>query len=252
LSIVLVIAPICHLSAEEWKSEKSTHFIVYYKDAPLEFIEKVIKYAEDYYQQIASNLGFNRYEFWLWENRAKIYIYRDAPDYQFHDKGQPRWSGGEANFQERTIRTYPLAAGFFDSMLPHELGHIIFREFIGFKSIIPLWLDEGVASYQEEARRFGSENQVKKAIKENKFIPLSELSRLDLRESGDTEFISLFYAESVSIVDYLIKRYGKTTFTYFCRSLRDGKGLREALRSNYSFNDLSELNNNWLHYLKYQ
>src|SRR3989338_7116526 len=116
-----------------WNEEKSAHFIVYYKNAEERFVRQTIDKAEEYYKSIAENLGFTRYDFWLWDKRAKIYIYDSAEDYQAAT-GKPAWSGGVAFSHQKVIETYPWAQGFMQSLLPHELGHIIFREFIGFGS----------------------------------------------------------------------------------------------------------------------
>ena len=142
------------VSAKEkkWRQKKSEHFIVYFQDVPNDFIEEIIDEAERHYIKITQNLGFTRYDFWIWDNRAKIYIYDDKDDF-INTTNQPQWSGGVVHYQQKIIKTYPQMAGFFDSLLPHELGHIIFREFVGNDTRIPLWLDEGVASYQERTKR---------------------------------------------------------------------------------------------------
>ncbi|HQP91972.1 MAG TPA: hypothetical protein PLU24_04785, partial [Candidatus Omnitrophota bacterium] len=131
--------------AEEdgFTEKKSTHFIVYYKEIPEEFADQVIEYGEKYYDELTEKLGFTRYDYWTWDKRAKIYIYPDQESY-IKATGQPAWSGGVAAYDQKTIWSFPREAGFFDSLLPHELGHIIFREVIGYRQV-PLWLEEGVA-----------------------------------------------------------------------------------------------------------
>lgn len=224
--------------------------MVYYKNAPEDFVEDVLESAEEYYHDITRDLGFTRYGSWSWEDRGKIYIYRDAEDY-VQATQQPGWSGGSASYRDKVINTYPLASGFFDTLLPHELGHIIFREFIGFRSDLPLWLDEGVASYQEKARRWGSNKIVKQAIKDKTFIPLEELSQKVISSSSDKNTVELFYAESGSVIYYLITKFGKYRFVDFCNALKDGQGLNQALHSAYSrFTDIKELEAAWLDYLE--
>jgi hypothetical protein len=82
--------------------------------------------AEEYYRSITNELGFTRFNNWLWEDRASIYIYDDSQEYIAATK-QPSWSAGLAAYREKKITTYLADAGFFDTLLPHELGHIIFR-----------------------------------------------------------------------------------------------------------------------------
>ena len=61
--------------AKEWKEYKRQHFIVYYKNAPFDFVETVEDASGQYYLEITENMGFTRYKGWNWDERAKIYIY---------------------------------------------------------------------------------------------------------------------------------------------------------------------------------
>lgn len=236
------------LQAQEnakWNIEKSTHFIVYYKHAQKTFVDELIMQAENYYNRIADDLGFRRFNFWLWENRAKIYIYDDRED--FHTStGFVSWSAGLAITKAKTIHTYPYAKGFFETILPHELGHIIFREFVGFDNLlVPIWLDEGVASSLEEGRAALSGKIIKPAIADGTFIPIKNLAKFNPQLTQENKKINLFYAESISIVNYLIKEFGKDNFIIFCQRIRDGKNLVESIRLTYDFNNLDELNISW-------
>lgn len=252
LSVIVLLLSFNGYAQEDdkWHIAKSTHFIIYYKDVPDDFVNKILDRAEDCYNKITNDLGFTRYNFWLWENRAKIYVYDDVEEYRTKT-GQPSWSSGCVSIKDKTIKTYPLASGFFDTLLPHELGHIIFREFVGFYNRnIPLWLDEGVASYQEMTKRFAAKGYVRKAIKDNKFIPLDRLSNINLTFVQDQETVTIFYSEAVNLIDYLIGQFGNSNFVNFCRALKDGKTLEQAISYTYPFRNLVELNNAWLRYLK--
>ena len=163
----------------------------------------------------------------------------------------PVWSQGAVVPQEKTIRTFPNERQFFDTVLPHELGHIVFREFVGFHNYaVPLWLDEGVASYQEKVRRDTAKKLVKDALKKEELIALTQLSKINPLFLTDKREVDLFYAESLNLVDYLITEFGKDSFVSFCQALRDKKNLDAALRSAYSFEDLEELDEAWQKYLK--
>ena len=151
----------------------------------------------------------------------------------------------------KIIRTFPSAHGFFDSTLPHELGHIIFREFVGFKGEIPIWFEEGVAMCQEKAKRWGAHDMVRKAIEDGTFKPLSELSLTRLRRRTSKDLIDLFYAESASIVSFMINELGEQRFVRLCRKLKDGGPFSWAIDSVYSrFKNVDDLNDAWVKYLK--
>lgn len=235
--------------AEEWQARRSSHFIVYYKEAPEDFIENVIDAAEDYYNSITNDLGFTRYDAWGWDERAKIYIYNDKQEF-INATTQPSWAGGSAHIKEKKISTFILEAGFFDSMLPHELGHIIFREFVGERDDLPRWLEEGVASYSEKSRRFTAGKIVKLAIENKKFIPLTELSKINLSALQDKESVDLFYAESASLVYFLLTKFNRYNFIDFCNALKRGESFDTALHRGYPrFDNLADLDKQWQRYL---
>jgi hypothetical protein len=249
--VAVLIFGFCSRSwAETWKNTTSTHFVIYYKNAPDNFLNELIEKAEGYYDKIADDLGFRRFDFWLWDNRAKIYIYDNTQDYQ-QATGYPSWSSGCAQPRQKVIHTFPYAKKFFDVILPHEMGHIIFREFVGFdNSAIPIWLDEGVASYEQPLRSADAETMIKEARDKDRFMSLKELSKADPQLMTDPYRVSLFYAESVSVVDYLVKKLGKDTFVLFCQHLRDKKDLEKALLSSYNLAGILELDEEWQRGLK--
>jgi len=233
--------------------KRSTHFIVHFhKDVDTEFIKNIIDAAEDYYDDIADALGFRRFDFWLWEDRARIYIYGDKESFR-KATNKPEWSGGCANYENKEIKTYPHAAGFFDSLLPHELGHIIFREFVGTGRNVPLWLDEGVASYQEKSKRYAAKAMVKESMRKKTLLSMEELVSFGRATAlTDQETIKSFYAQSVSIIYFIINKYGKNMFIRLCRNLKKNMSLDRALKdaSFSKFRDTQELYDAWLRYIK--
>ena len=126
----------------EWKELKGEHFIVCYLQNE-DFADDVLDKSEVYYSRIAADLNYPRYsEFWTWDKRVKIYIHPNLESF-LKATGQPQWSRGMADYNNKQIISYAWSGGFLESLLPHEIAHLIFRDFVGFKSEIPLWLDEG-------------------------------------------------------------------------------------------------------------
>jgi len=235
---------------QEWNVAKSTHFLVYYKNSPEDLLNKVMDNAENYYNKIADDLGFTRFNFWTWDERAKIYIYNDAQDYQ-KATGEPAWSAGRATIKSKIIETFAGAGGFLDGVLPHEMAHIIFREFVGFdNSAIPLWLDEGVASYQEKLKFAHAKIYLLGLMERGQFMDLDKLSRLNHDSLGDNQTVQLFYSEAYSLVDYLIQEFDRDKFVLFCQNLRDLKNLERAIVLTYSFAGLKDFGEAWQNYLK--
>ncbi|MCX5692487.1 MAG: hypothetical protein NTX47_02195 [Candidatus Omnitrophica bacterium] len=259
---------------ENWQEFKGEHFIVYFIQDQ-KFAKDALDKAEVYYRNIASDLGYARYtDFWLWDKRVKIYIYPDHPSF-IKATGQPQWSQGIAEYRKKQIVSYAWSKDFLESLLPHEIAHLVFRDFVGFKGQIPLWLDEGVAQREEEARR-----QIVKAAAKNFFEKDLLLSMKDMMEINLDDFkeigriyiratrtkkgesgvlflsaeniISTYYLEAASLVSFLIEKYGSDSFAYFCRELRDGKSLEDAFRAAYTtyIKDIEELDLKWRQYLE--
>jgi hypothetical protein len=239
-----------HAQDGKWQEERTTHFIIHYQGAAQDFIRSLSEKAEEYYNSIADNLGFMRFNFWLWDNRAHIYVYDDAAGYHLAT-GQPEWSAGAAMPGYKAIYTYANAQDFFATVLPHEMGHIIFREFVGFNNpAVPIWLEEGVASYQMEIRRGAADAFVKRSIADNTFMNIETLSGLNPLMMSDKEKVNLFYLESVSILDFLMKEHGRESFVLFCQNLRDKRNLNRAIASAYPYESTSQLNQAWQEHLK--
>jgi len=260
-------------AAWDWQETKSDHFIVYFTQ-DRKFAQDVLDKAEVYYKRIATELGYPRYsEFWMWDKRVKIYIY---PDHQSFIKAtnQPEWSHGMADYRTKQIISFTWSKNFLESLLPHEMAHLIFRDFVGFKGEVPLWLDEGVAQWEEEAKRHEMKNMVKQLYKEDTLLSLRDMMKLKLMEIKDMKrtyilstltkkgesaslilgtdnLVSIYYFQSVSLVGFLIEKYGSDSFAAFCRQLRDGKSLDEALRFAYPthIQSINELELKWREYI---
>jgi len=263
------------ISAQEWKELNGEHFIIYFQQDE-KFAKEVLHKAENYYQSIASDLGYPRYsEFWLWEKRVKIYIYPNKETY-LKATAQPDWSDGMADYQNKRIISYAWNRGFVESLLPHEMAHLIFRDFIGFKGKIPLWLDEGVAQWSEQVKRAHLKRMAQEAFRNNTLLSITDMMNLDIRKIKDekervyirssrtkdsqmgvlflsaSNLIDIYYLESVAIVGFLIEKYGTSRFTEFCRQLRDGRSVEDALRLVYTgyINNLEDLENKLREYLE--
>jgi len=237
--------------AQDWQVLKGKHFLVYYKEDK-SFAKETSRQAEKCYKRIASDLGYSRHDkFWQWDDRVKIYVYLTHDEFIKATGIKRLWAQGVANYEKKEIISYRWNEGFLDSLLPHEITHLIFRDFVGFPGRIPLCMDEGVAKWEEVYARYEAAEIVKKLIKEGKYIPIRQLINMDIRQEDDYELAHNFYAQSTSLVGYLIEKYGGSKFTLFCRQLRDGKSIDEALSFVYtnSIHNIDELEKDWVkHY----
>lgn len=237
--------------AQNWEELKGDHFIIFFFQGGDKFAKEVLKKAEKYYTQISADLGHERYsDFWQWDQRVKIYIYPTEEAYRKYPGSNP-WSHGLADYSNREIRSYAWKEGFLEALLPHELTHLIFRDYVGFSGQIPLWLDEGVAQWEEPAKREIVKQAMQEVLKKGEALPLKTLTETDVRNWTDSGKVTAFYIQAMSIVDFLVTRFGAGDFIAFCRQLRDGKSFQEALMFSYptAIRDLSDLEGKWKSYL---
>jgi hypothetical protein len=236
---------------KDWQQVNGHDFIIYYRaNVPDDFVQMTMNTAEDELKRVIDNLGITNNPSWTGARQIKVYIYSDRDDF-VKNGGQAIWAHGVAFARAKTIKLYPDAVGFFDTVLPHELGHIIFRDHIGFTADVPLWFEEGVAIYQEKAKRLGSDQIVKGAIENDQFIPLSQLTGVRLYKNSKDQVVDLFYAESASVVYYLITQLGAQEFYMFCDELEKNTPFEEALHKVYlNFKTVDDLGKAWEDYLK--
>lgn len=238
------------VNAREWQNIKSEHFIVYFVEGN-QFAKDVSRQSETYYRKIAAELGYQRYSgFWTWEHRVKIYIHPDRSSF-LKATNQPKWSEGVANYTKKEISSYAWSEGFLDALLPHEMTHLIFRDYVGFKGEVPLWLDEGVAQWMEPRKREAVKLAIKQLADQGKLLSLNQMMTLDIRQSNDGELARVYYIQAVSLVSFLVTKYNTVRFTNFCRQLRDGKSIVESLTFAYpvSIRSIEELQEKWLKYI---
>ena len=235
------------VAAPAWKEEKGEHFIVFYMNESAK-PKEVLRKAEFYYNRIADDLGYARHSnFWSWDKRVKIFIYADGASYRA-STGQPDWSHGMASYYDKEIHSIEGTADFLDSVLPHEITHLIFRDFVGFKGEIPLWLDEGVAQWEEDQKRAEALAMMPQIVLGGYGMTVKRLMQTDIRGEKDPVRVAAFYTQAISLVDYLVRTHGTASFTVFCRELRDGKSLEEALRGAYpgTLSNLDDLETKWI------
>jgi hypothetical protein len=105
-TIAFLLLLCCTARAESWQELKGEHFEIFYlEDAA--FAQEALTRAERYYDKIASDLGYSRYDnFWQWDDRAKIYIYRNQEEF-VRATGKKSWIYGTAIYNERTIISSP-------------------------------------------------------------------------------------------------------------------------------------------------
>lgn len=232
----------------DWNELKSDHFILRYQGKDQVFPGRALRQAEASYDAVAQALGYSRRsEFWTWDNRCVVELYETKDAYQ-KQTAQANWSGGFAVPSQRKIVSYQGSNELIESILPHEIAHLVFNDFLGpGNRTAPLWLNEGLAMAQERSKQPVFDQLVGKMVGEKKWIPFHEISGIQSLKNAPPAEAGAFYAQAQSMVRFLVAS-GPSRFAGFSRDLRDESPLEEALRKNYpqDFPDAKNFEEKWL------
>ena len=183
------------------------------------------------------------------EKPISLYIYASAEDLQGAMIFPQEWTGGVA-FTEHGIIAIGVPPNELDwgkRALAHELGHMVTHQitFSPYGAFLPIWLDEGLAMHAEGEPDPYLQSWLKKAISQQKLISVRSLSS---PFSAKPEEAYISYAESQSLVEFLIQNYGKDKMLRLLSLLKEGNSCDEALTKVYGF-DQDGLDKLWREYI---
>jgi Peptidase MA superfamily len=178
------------------------------------------------------------------ERPIKIYVYASSSDLKGAMVSSQEWTGGVAfmDFGIIAINIPPSELEWGRKALVHELTHLVVRQAtFGPYGQLPLWLDEGLATYNEGELDPTLRSSLDEATSEGKLISVRSLCS---PFSAYTEKARLSYAESYSLVEYLLANYGQDRMADLLALLKQGNTYDEALTAVYGF-DMSGVDTNW-------
>jgi hypothetical protein len=178
------------------------------------------------------------------ERPIKIYIYASTGDLQGAMIFPQEWSGGVAftAFSTIAIGIPPSELDWGKRALVHELTHLVVHQatFSPYGQL-PIWLDEGLAMYNEGELDSVFRSYLEEAILEDELISVRSLCS---PFSAETEKARLSYAQSYSLVEYLLDSYGQDKMLDLLTIFKQGSTYDEALTEVYGF-DIDGLDARW-------
>jgi hypothetical protein len=216
-----------------WSTLTQGKINVYWYGQNKAFGSAVMTEAQNALKTIAGNTGAAP------NKTVNISVYTSDQDYQSSVLGVPEWSGGEEVSQYNAIYVIlqPDEMSAELSAVDHELTHVIVNQIIyNPYNSIPFWLNEGLAVHiqfygVDLSSQFTS--PLSTAISDDNLISVRSLSD---PFSAYADQANLSYAESVSIIAYLINQYGTTKMSQLLDTFQQGSTYDGALQTVYGFN----------------
>jgi hypothetical protein len=227
-----------------WQVRQTANFTIHHANPAL--AEQAAKAAETVRAQQAKRWGSTATRA-TWLPHCEIYLY-PTPGSFARMTGQPETSPGfstiEIHAGRITARRVNLRADhpqLLNAILPHEVTHVVLADLFTDKQI-PRWADEGMAVLAEPVtEQISRTSELTGPLKDGRVFKLSELMAIDYPSA---EAWSLYYAQSVSLTQFLVEQGTHEQFVSFVRGAQR-EGIEGSLQSVYNIAGFAELENRW-------
>ena len=225
-----------------WQSLTEGEATIYWYQGDESFAQELMITAQEALVRLAEDTGA------YLDKPVKVYIYANAQDLQGSMIFPQEWTGGAAFTRHGIIAigiaTNNLAWG--KRAMTHELTHLVIHQMtFNPYNDLPTWLDEGLAVYNEGEVSSQFATRLNKAIAEDRLISVRSIAS---PFSAYAEESILAYAQSRSLVEFLISNYGSDRMLELLNIFRQGSTYDGALEKVYGF-DMDGLNALWRDYV---
>jgi hypothetical protein len=234
-----------------WQVRETTNFRIYHIDPALG--EKAAQAAESVRKQQGKRWGSSAIRT-SWTPRCDIYLY-PTPDDFAQQTGQPDSSPGFSTMGINANRVISRRVNLrgdhpqlLTAILPHEVTHVVLADLFT-EQQIPRWADEGIAVLAEPVtEQLSRAAELTGPLKDGRVFKLSELMAIDY---PNEEAWNLYYAQSVSLTQFLVEQGTPAQFIAFVRGAQR-KGIDNSLREVYQIKGYDELENRWQKFARRQ
>jgi hypothetical protein len=221
-----------------WESLTEGKVTLYWYEGDSSFARELMAAAQQALVRLAEDTGA------ALEKPVNIYIYANAQDLQGAMIFPQEWTGGVTftRFGTIAIGIAPDRLDWGRRTMAHEFTHLVIHQVVfNPYSGLPTWLSEGLAMYAEGTLEPVFSGLLNEAIAEDSLITVRSLSS---PFSAYIEESALSYAESYSLVEFLINNYGQSKMLELLNTFRAGSSYDGALEKVYGF-DMDGLDSLW-------
>ena len=227
----------------QWRSLSEGKLTLLWHKGDEAFAQELMAAAQEALKRLERDTGAHL------KRPSRIYIYANANELKGAMIFPQEWTGGVAftGFGTIAIGIEPSNLLWGEKALTHELTHLVIDQMtLNPYNDLPVWLDEGLAMYNEGLLEPQFANYLAKAVIEDSLLSVRSLSS---PFSAEPEKAVLSYAQSYSLVQYLISNYGQEKMLELLLTFEKGSTYDGALKKVYGF-DMDELDELWQEYIR--
>jgi hypothetical protein len=225
-------------NVHHWQTVNNAQLSLHYYGIDKSFAQEMLNAGQGGLDRNQKDAGLTS------DSPINIYVYPSYNDMQQAILYEPSWLGGEAFPEENIVilGTSGSDAQWDKDTVVHELTHVLVGHFtFSCLGSVAHWLDEGLAVYSEGQLSEQFQSTLDQAIKDNTLLSIRIISA----NFGEAQTkVDLSYAESYSIVKYLLDTYGQAKLTALLVTFRNGATTDQALMQTYGFN-INGLEDQW-------
>jgi len=225
-----------------WHSFTEGKVTIYWYKGNDSFAQEIMLSAQQALVRLTEDTGAEL------EKPVKLYIYANAQDLRGAMIYPQEWTGGVAFTRYGTIAIGISSDNLYwgKRAIAHELTHLVIHQMtLNPYNDLPTWLDEGLAMHTEGMLGSKFKAYLERAIAEKSLISVRSLSS-PFSAYGGQAYLS--YAQSYSLVDFLISKYGQAKMLELLLTFRQGSSYDGALEQVYGF-DMDGLDTLWQDYV---
>ena len=207
-----------------WQEIETEQVSVYFYTGNEAFNRRILGSAQGTLDELQSRFGVER------SRPIRIWVYDSYDDFSgATEPNSEPWFVG-ASYPGRYLIQAVIPTdndSEIGRIIPHEVTHQLVYQATENPFLLPArWFDEGLATYHQDTPTPGLQETLAEAVQESRLIPLAALSR----EFPFDSTYHLAYAESVSVIEFIIARWGEAAIGDVIAAYRDGVSHDDAFQ----------------------
>ncbi len=224
--------------SHSWDILTEDDVTLFWYEGGLPFAQALLNAATEALERLAGDTGAHL------ERPVAVYVYASSQELRDATLYPQEWAGGLAfpQYGILALGVEPADLAWGKGATAHEMAHLLtYQMTYNPYTDIPTWLNEGLSMYAEGDLGPSFKSSLDRAISEDSLISVQTISSNFPTNVSEAR---LSYAESYSLVEFLIDRYEREKMLHLLSIFKQGSTYDDALLEVYGF-DTAGLDDLW-------